>query len=229
VSFAYSPVTPLVIGDFSLRLGRGVRAALVGPSGSGKSTLGQLMVGLRQATAGEVRIFGRRIEDWPRNLLSREIAYVDQNVCLFEGAIKDNITLWDETMPEENYVRAAQDAMIHHVITSRPGGYHARLLEGGRNLSGGERQRLALARAFAANPRILVLDEATSALDPVLEKAVMDSVRRRGASCILIAHRISTIRDCDVILVLDGGRVVEHGTHQELMAAGGLYRELVEH
>jgi len=229
VSFSYSPMMPLVINDFTLNMAQGSRIALVGSSGSGKSTLGLLMTGLREPTEGQVHIYGTQLKDWPVGLLRREISYVDQNVSLFEGTVKDNITLWDETMPEANYVRAAQDALVHDIITSRPGGYQARLIEGGRNLSGGERQRLALARALAVNPRIMVLDEATSALDPVVEKAVMDSVRRRGCTCVLIAHRISTIQDCDIICVMDQGRVVEHGTHNQLMAQGGLYKELVEH
>ncbi len=228
VSYSYSPMTPTVVSDFSIRVGLGARVALVGPSGSGKSTLGHLMVGLKDPVQGDVMVFGTRLNEWQRSKLSREVTYVDQNVCLFEGSIRDNITLWDDSMPEENYVQAAQDAMVHGIITSRPGGYAGRLLEGGRNLSGGERQRLALARAFAVNPRLMILDEATSALDPLVEKSVMDAVRRRGASCVLIAHRISTIMDCDMICVLDRGRIVEFGTHQELVKKNGLYRQLVE-
>jgi len=229
VSFAYAPTLPSVVANFTLSMGQGVRIALVGASGSGKSTLGLLMTGLRIPTEGTVYVYGTPLGEWPVSRLRREIAYVDQNVSLFEGTVKDNITLWDETMPEANYVMAAKDALVHDIITSRPGGYQARLIEGGRNLSGGERQRLALARALAVNPRILVLDEATSALDPVIEKAVMESVRRRGCTCILIAHRISTIQDCDLICVMDRGRVVEYGTHGQLLAKNGKYRELVEH
>lgn len=228
VSFTYGPGIPPVLDSFSLRLAMTERLALVGPSGSGKSTLGRLMVGLMGATQGEVRIFGRLLETWSAPHLRREVAYVEQNVGLFEGTIRDNITLWDETMGEANYVAAAQDAQIHDFITSRPGGYGARLLENGGNLSGGERQRIALARALATNPRLLVLDEATSALDPLTEAAIMDAIRRRGCSCVIIAHRLSSIKDCDRILVLERGRVVEAGRHQELLVHHGLYRRLLE-
>lgn len=228
VGFGYGPGAPPVVDDFTLTVPLGARIALVGASGSGKSTLGRLMVGLVPPSSGEVRVFGRRLQDWSASHLRREIAYVDQNIGLFADTIRDNITLWDATMPEEQYVAAAHDAQIHTLITSRPGGYAARLQENGSNLSGGERQRLALARAFAVNPRIMVLDEATSALDPATEQAVMDAIRRRGCTCVIIAHRLSSIQDCDAIIVLEGGKVMEMGRHHELLARQGAYARLVE-
>ena len=229
VAFGYASLEAPFISNLNLEIRPGARVALVGGSGSGKSTLGKLMVGLLQPTQGAVELGGVDLSHWPEPDLRRTIAYVDQNVGLFEGAVRDNVSLWDSTMPEERIVAAAQDAGAHGFITARPGGYAAPLSEGGSNLSGGERQRLAVARALAINPSVLVLDEATSALDPEVELAIMDAVRRKGCACVIIAHRLSTIRDCDTIVVLRHGRVVESGTHAELMARQGEYRELVEH
>ena len=227
VSFAYSANGAVVIDAVDLTLAPGRRIALVGGSGSGKSTLGKLAVGLERPRGGSVTLGGVALGDWPTTALRQRIAYVDQTIGLFEGTFRDNITLWDETITDEVMVRACRDAGVHDFVASRVGGYDGRIQEGGGNLSGGERQRLAIARALAVNPAILVLDEATSALDPPVEAAIMTAIRRRGCACIIIAHRLSTIRDCDEIHVLDRGRIVEAGSHAALIAAGGPYARLV--
>ncbi len=228
VSFSYNPRGGAAVERLNLSVPVGGRIGIVGASGSGKSTLGRLIVGLVPPSEGRVEIFGYALEDWPETQLRSQVAYVDQHIGLFGGTIRDNLTLWDDSVPEEQYVRAAQDAQIHDFISSRPGGYGSVLMENGNNLSGGERQRLALARALTINPRVLVLDEATSALDPATEAAVMNAIRRRGCACLVIAHRLSSIMDSDMILVMDKGRVVESGSHQALIAKGGLYAALVE-
>lgn len=228
VSFGYAPLEPPFIEGLDIALKPGSRIALVGGSGSGKSTIGRLMVGLLEPTAGTIAIGGVPIEQWPTTKLRNVVAYVDQEIGLFEGTIRDNITLWDASMPDERVVAAARDAGVHRFITARPRGYNAQIYEGGGNLSGGERQRLAVARALVVNPSILVLDEATSALDPPVELEIMDAIRRRGCACVIIAHRLSAIRDCDMIIVLDHGRIIETGTHDELVARRGRYSTLIE-
>ncbi len=228
VDFAYSANAPNVISDLSMTLAPGMRIALVGGSGSGKSTIGKLLVGLVSPRSGEVTLGGRLLEVWPTVLLRKSLAYVDQTIGLFEGSFRDNVVLWDKTISDERIVQACRDAGVHDFIASRPGGYDGRVLEGGGNLSGGECQGLAIARALVINPEILVLDEATSALDPPVEEAIMTSIRRRGCSCVIIAHRLSSIRDCDAIYVVHEGRIVERGSHGELMKRGGAYSRLIE-
>ncbi|MFJ9824770.1 NHLP family bacteriocin export ABC transporter peptidase/permease/ATPase subunit [Streptomyces sp. NPDC101160] len=228
VTFGYSPLDAPLLTDFSLTVGPGQQVALVGGSGSGKSTVSRLIAGLYAPWEGTVRVDGRRLEDIPRGTLAASVAFVDQDVFLFEGSVRDNVALWDPSVPDEAVVAALADAGVLDDVSRRPGGIHSRVEQDGRNFSGGQRQRLELARALVRDPAVLVLDEVTSALDAVTERVVIDNLRRRGCACVVIAHRLSTVRDSDEILVLDRGTVVERGRHEQLVAAGGPYAELVK-
>ncbi|MGW2701591.1 NHLP family bacteriocin export ABC transporter peptidase/permease/ATPase subunit [Streptomyces sp. NPDC001340] len=228
VSFSYSPLSEPVIKDLSLTVVPGRRVAVVGGSGSGKSTLGRLLTGLYTPGEGRILLDGRPREEISRTVLAASLAYVDQDISLFEGTVRDNLTLWNDDVPDEAVTAALRDAAVFDTVMTRPGGVHSPVLESGRNFSGGQRQRLELARALAAEPTLLVLDEATSALDPETERTIMDNLRRRGCACLIIAHRLSTVRDADEIVVLQQGRIVEQGTHEELLALGGHYTALIE-
>ncbi len=227
LAFGYDPNRPALLSGLDLHIAPGRRVALVGPSGCGKSTVARLVVGLYTPWAGTIMVDGEPRSWWPEQILHREIALVDQDPVIFAGTFRDNITLWDPTIDDAAVVQAAKDAALHDDIARRPGSYEAELRAGGGDLSGGQRQRLEIARALVRDPAVLVLDEATSALDAATEAHIDTAIRRRGASCLIIAHRLSTVRDADEIIVLDRGQVVERGRHLDLVATDGPYRRLV--
>ena len=227
VTFGYSRLAPPLIENFSMKLETGSRVAFVGSSGCGKSTLAKLISGLYQPWEGEILFDGKHISEINRSVFTGSVAVVDQDITLFEDTIENNIKMWDTTIEDFEMMMAARDAQIHDDIMMREDGYRYKLSEGGRDFSGGQRQRIEIARVLAQDPTIIVMDEATSALDAKTEFDVVNAVKARDITCVVIAHRLSTIRDCDEIIVFDHGKVVERGTHEELMAKGGAYTELV--
>ncbi|NMA35971.1 MAG: NHLP family bacteriocin export ABC transporter peptidase/permease/ATPase subunit [Clostridiaceae bacterium] len=227
ISFGYSKLEKPLIEGFSFKLQSGKSIAFVGASGSGKSTVSKIISGLYMPWSGDITVDGDSLRNIPLEIQTSSISTVSQEISLFSGTIHDNITMWNDTLRDEDIIQAAKDACIHEVITKRPGAYDSYLAEGGRNLSGGQRQRLEIARALVTNPTILIMDEATSALDPMTEKEIMDNIKRRGCTCIIIAHRLSAIRDCDEIIVMDRGKIIQRGTHEELMGVPGHYQKLI--
>ncbi|MBO4278823.1 MAG: NHLP family bacteriocin export ABC transporter peptidase/permease/ATPase subunit [bacterium] len=228
VTFGYSKLAEPVIKDLSLRLEPGKKIALVGSSGCGKSTIAKLITGLYNPWSGDILFDGKPRSAYPHDMMVGSIAVIDQDITLFEGSVADNIKMWDSTILDFEMIMAAVDARIHDDIVRMPGGYQHMLASGGRELSGGQRQRMEIARALALDPSVLILDEGTSALDAKTEYEVINAISERGISCIFVAHRLSTVRDCDEIIVLDRGEVVERGTHAELMEKAGLYHDLVK-
>jgi len=228
VTFGYSPLSPPLIEDFNMTLRQGGKVAFVGSSGCGKSTLAKLLSGLYEPWSGEILFGGKKRGEIPRSVFASSLAVVDQEVILFEDSIAENIKMWDDTIEDFEVIMAARDAGVHEDIVLREGGYSHKVLEDGKNFSGGQRQRFEIARVLAQDPTVIVLDEATSALDAKTESDVIGAIKGRGVSCVIIAQRLSAVRDCDEIIVMERGRIVQRGKHRELAGADGHYRRLMQ-
>jgi len=228
ISFGYNIMKPALVENFHFKLLSGNSIAFVGASGSGKSTVAKMISGLYQPWGGEILFDGIPVSKIPPEILYASISTVSQKITLFAGTIRDNLTMWNSSIMERDIIEAAKDACIHETITKMPGAYDAVLSENGSNLSGGQRQRLEIARALVSNPSILIMDEATSALDPIVEKQIVDNIKRRGCTCIIVAHRLSAIRDCDEIIVMQYGKIVQRGSHDELKDIEGPYSKLIK-
>ena len=224
VCFGYSRLKPPLIENFHFTLNSGESIAFIGASGSGKSTVSKVISGLYQPWHGQVLMDGRPTDEIPKAVMNASVSTVSQKITLFSGTIRDNISMWNPAISEEDMEQAAKDACIYDFIMRQNGGFNYVLTENAANLSGGQRQRMEIARALATNPTILIMDEATSALDPIVEKQVLDNIRARGCTCIVVAHRLSAVRDCNEIIAMANGKIVQRGTHRELLEQDGFYR-----
>lgn len=227
VAFGYSKLKDPIVAGFSFKIDCGSSIAFVGSSGCGKSTVSKIVSGLYKPWQGRLLFDGISVEEIPNEVMNASVSTVSQNITLFSGTIRDNLTMWNSSISESDMIAAAKDACIHDIISQKPGAYDYKLTEGATNLSGGQRQRLEIARALATNPTVLIMDEATSALDPVVEKKIMDNIKRRGCTCVIVAHRLSAIRDCDQIIVMNHGKIVQRGSHDELAQVDGHYKHFI--
>ncbi len=228
IAFGYSRLKPPIVSDFSFKINCGSSIAFVGSSGCGKSTVSKIVSGLYKPWEGELLFDGMPADSIPNEVMNASVSTVSQNITLFSGTVRDNLTMWNDKITESDMLAAAKDACIHDIISQKPGAYDFMLSEGATNLSGGQRQRLEIARALVTNPTVLIMDEATSALDPVVEKQIMDNIKRRGCTCVIVAHRLSAIRDCDQIIVMSRGKIVQRGTHEELSKQEGHYKQFIQ-
>lgn len=227
ISFGYSKLADPIVSDFTFKIDCGSSIAFVGSSGCGKSTISKVVSGLYKPWSGKLMFDGISVDQIPNEIMNASVSTVSQNITLFSGTVRENLTMWNDNVSEEDMIAAAKDACIHDIISQKPGAYDYKLSEGASNLSGGQRQRLEIARALATNPTVLIMDEATSALDPVVEKQIMDNIKRRGCTCVIVAHRLSAIRDCDQIIVMNRGKIVQRGTHEELSSVEGHYKRFI--